>query len=373
MTVSDLMRQQSRAGHDVRLVTLTVERSSADHESPVRPGPAWELDESGMWVMRPRGARLRDRLALIRAALRIAATEPADVIHAHSSTFSPLAFAMALGARRRPQPVPMIITVHSLWRRYTPLYRLADHLVRWSRLPIVWSAVSRSAADAVARAARTALAVPVLPNGLDLKTWPRPDLHVAGEGLRLIAVMRLAARKRPLALARTLRRAARALGADHGMTATIVGDGPSRTRLERYLERHGMTEWVTVTGHLPRHEVADHLRRADLFLAPASLESFGIAALEAHAAGLPVIGRVGTGLADYVRDGVDGRLVDSDRAMAAAIAVAARERGAGRAWWVSEPAVVQFSWPVVMDRAEELYALAAARVPAPAATPVTAG
>ena len=157
-------------------------------------------------------------------------------------------------------------------------------------------------------------------------------------------------------LERTLRRAHKTLGPGHGMTMTIVGDGPQRQRLERYLVRHHMTDWVEVTGHLPRAQVAEHLQRADVFLAPASLESFGIAALEAHAAGLPVIGRLGTGLADYERDGIDGRLVDSDRAMAAAIVELVRAREQGEAWWVDQPAVDQFSWAEVMNRAEELYA-----------------
>lgn len=356
VTVSDLSRQQAAAGHDVRLITLTVERSSGAPESDVRTRDAWVTDQSGVAVRRPRSARLPDRLRLIRAAQKEAASGSYDVVHAHASTFSPLAFAIALGTKRRRRPVGTIITIHSLWRYYTVLYRIADLLLGWSRLPMVWSAVSRCAADSVSRAARTRLIVPVLSNGLDLQTWPRPDRHVPSEGVRLISVMRLAARKRPRALVRTLRRAHRILGPGHGMTMTIVGDGPQRQHLERYLQRHHMTDWVEVTGHLPRAEVAEHLRRADVFLAPASLESFGIAALEAHAAGLPVIGRLGTGLADYVRDGIDGRLVDSDRAMAAAIVELVRAREQGETWWVEQPAVDQFSWAEVMNRAEELYA-----------------
>lgn len=359
ITVADLATRQSAQGDDVSLVTLTVARSSSEHESEMRAGPVTARYEHGVLVTRPSHATLRARLKTIRHARREARSGKYDVVHAHASTFSPLAFAVILGTRRPGQASPTLITVHSLWRRYTALYRLADVLLRWSELPIVWSAVSQCAADAISRAARTQLRVEALPNGLDLTTWLHPQEHEASDQIQLISVMRLAARKRPHALVRILRRAQEALGTGHRLRMTIVGDGPRRRAVERYLQRHHMTGWVDVVGHLPRAEVAERLRRADLFIAPATLESFGIAALEARAAGLPVLGRVGTGLADYVRTGTDGWLVDSDRAMATAIVDFAKSVRAGAAVRVDDPDMGPYSWTAVMARAEELYALAA--------------
>jgi glycosyltransferase involved in cell wall biosynthesis len=130
-----------------------------------------------------------------------------------------------------------------------------------------------------------------------------------------------------------------------------------------------MSDWVEITGHLPRHEVAAHLRAADVFIAPASLESFGIAALEAHAAGLIVIGRNGTGLIDYVQDGHDGRLVDGDREMVDAIVDVVRSDAKDTARRIDRPAMEQFTWAQVTQRAEELYELARLKVEQPAAAP----
>ena len=62
------------------------------------------------------------------------------------------------------------------------------------------------------------------------------------------------------------------------------------------------------------------MAEADVFVAPALLESFGIAALEAQAAALPVVGRSGNGLSDFIADGEGGVLVDSDRQMATVLA-----------------------------------------------------
>ena len=60
-------------------------------------------------------------------------------------------------------------------------------------------------------------------------------------------------------------------------------------------------------------------RGADVYLAPARLESFGIAAIEARAAGLPVVARSDSGVREFVRDGVEGLLVDDDDEMIEAI------------------------------------------------------
>jgi glycosyltransferase involved in cell wall biosynthesis len=59
---------------------------------------------------------------------------------------------------------------------------------------------------------------------------------------------------------------------------------------------------------------------ADVYLTPARLEAFGIAALEARTAGLPVLARSGTGVEDFVVDGVNGVLGADDEALATALA-----------------------------------------------------
>lgn len=369
VTVADLMRQQSARGHDVRLMTLTVERSAPADVNRMRSADAWASDEISMGVRRPQGKGLRNRLRLIAAAVREADAGGYDAVHAHCSTFSPLAFAMVLRLKRHRAATPTVLTVHSLWRGYTPLYRFADWMLGWSRLPVLWSAVSRCAADAVERAAAAELEVAVLPNGLDLGSWPEPEDHVPADHVRLISVMRLAARKRPLALVRVLRGVRAQLRSGPRVTAVIVGDGPWRPRLERYLRRHGMADWVEITGHLPRHEVAAHLRSADVFIAPASLESFGIAALEAHAAGLIVIGRKGTGLIDYVRDGHDGRLVGDDREMVRAIVDVVRSDAKDTTRRIDRPAMEQFTWTQVTRRAEELYEQARLKARQPVGEP----
>jgi glycosyltransferase involved in cell wall biosynthesis len=96
---------------------------------------------------------------------------------------------------------------------------------------------------------------------------------------------------------------------------TVVGDGPLRPRLEQRVRRGGLESAVTVTGRVAPQTVLDLVGDADLYVAPAVLESFGLAALEARCVGLPVVGHAASGMTDFIRDGVEGRLCSSDLEM----------------------------------------------------------
>ena len=92
-----------------------------------------------------------------------------------------------------------------------------------------------------------------------------------------------------------------------------------------------MTDWVRLTGQLDQPAIRAVFDDADLYLSPATLESFGIAALEARCAGLPVIAFAGTGVSDFIEHGRNGLLVGSDAEMVEAITrlVASRRPGTG--------------------------------------------
>lgn len=101
-------------------------------------------------------------------------------------------------------------------------------------------------------------------------------------------------------------------------TATVFGDGPQRPHLER---RVGQSmPWVRLAGRVSREELRTAYWESDIYLSTARLESFGIAALEARAAGLIVLARGGTGVEDFIADGRDGFFGDSDEALAARLA-----------------------------------------------------
>ena len=90
----------------------------------------------------------------------------------------------------------------------------------------------------------------------------------------------------------------------------LVGDGPDLPLARRVARELGVSADVEALGE--QEQVVPILSVADLFLLPSSEESFGVAALEAMACGVPVVAsRVG-GLPEVVEHGVSGFLHDED-------------------------------------------------------------
>jgi len=113
-------------------------------------------------------------------------------------------------------------------------------------------------------------------------------------------------------------------GVHKAMPATLilVGDGPDRDAAEQEADRLGLKGDVRFLGKVD--QVAELLRGSDLFLLPSQTESFGLAALEAMACGLPVIATAVGGLPELVVSGETGFLaplgaVDAMAAEATAI------------------------------------------------------
>ncbi|WP_263376658.1 N-acetyl-alpha-D-glucosaminyl L-malate synthase BshA [Granulicella aggregans] len=88
----------------------------------------------------------------------------------------------------------------------------------------------------------------------------------------------------------------------------LIGDGPDRSAAEYLAMRHGVQDRIHFLGK--QDNVNELLPLADLMIMPSEMESFGLAALEAMACGVPAIAtRVG-GVSELIDDGVTGRLFE---------------------------------------------------------------
>ena len=294
LQVHDLAVQLERAGHAVTVFT-TAEASATTGDLHVVRLPA----PLGLPLpIAPE--RLRDSLSRY------------DVVHAHTSLFSPLAWAATRIAAGNG--VPTMITMHSLPAAGGVLVpRTLAWLDRGFGPHVRWSAVS----EAVAASLRPALPgrpVDVLHNGVDPELWRRP--RRPDDVLTLVSTMRLTRRKRPAALLRILREIRAEVSAEVPLQAVVIGAGPQAAAMARTVRRTGMADWVELPGRLTRSEIQQLYAAADVYLAPAELESFGVAALEARCAGLAVVAMTSGGVGEFVRPGIEGFLVDNDRAMA---------------------------------------------------------
>jgi glycosyltransferase involved in cell wall biosynthesis len=224
-------------------------------------------------------------------ALRgLARSFPFDVIHAHNAVPPGDAVRHALGGLGR-RATPLIVSVHG-----------GDVLYTASR--------DRKGAEAVARGLGAAQLVLANSQGIaELarshgagETWvvhlgaelpppqraPRRDERDGREGPpTLVTVGHLVARKRHADVLRALA----VLGQRHPtLRYAIVGEGPERVALEGLAARLGIAERVDFHGQLPPAEAISQARRSTLFVMPSTEEAFGVAYIEAMAAGVPAIG-----------------------------------------------------------------------------------
>jgi len=310
--VQGLATAQLAAGHQVSVITSVAAGT---------PTTAGAQPAGGLTVLRPDGtgsqpgsiryaASWRGRQAVLDGGY--------DLVHVHASTFSPMAY-LAAGAASR-SGVPTVATLHSLWSYATPIFRGFDAALDWRNWPITWTAVSTAAADSLSQVLHPGTEISVLANGVSPERWQAPHRPRDPRRVVIVSVMRLAARKRPLRLLKVLRAVRAQVPAGIGVEAQIIGAGPKREAMLSYLRRHQMTDWVELTGQLDQPAIRDRFADADLYVSPATLESFGIAALEARCAGLPVLAFAGTGVSDFIEDGRNGLLVRSDDELAAALA-----------------------------------------------------
>ncbi len=282
LQVRDLAAQQRLAGHDVTVFTST-DGDAADG------------------VRRVTRHKLRTMLGGF------------DAVHAHLSLGSPFAWT---GARTGSAlGCPTVITMHSV-PPPGPLMWAAGLATGCRRWNVRWTAVSEVAA-APLRSMLPGREIVVLHNGIDPSAWQLPVSRSSRiDELVVVSVMRFAQRKRPLPLVRILDRIRSNLPVGVRLRAVLVGDGPQLEAVRRALRARDMDAWVDLPGRLCREEIRDLYTRADLYLAPAKLESFGIAALEARCAGLPVVAMACGGVGEFVRNGREGHLVRSDAEMA---------------------------------------------------------
>ena len=86
----------------------------------------------------------------------------------------------------------------------------------------------------------------------------------------------------------------------------MVGDGPEKEKAEMLCRELGIQDSVIFFGN--SNEIGKILSYSDLFLLPSETESFGLAALEAMASGVPVISSNSGGLPEVNFDGISGYL-----------------------------------------------------------------
>jgi len=137
---------------------------------------------------------------------------------------------------------------------------------------------------------------------------PLPRSPLPSEPLRLLTVGYLEPGKR---IDLALRAVAAVAGRGLDVRLDVVGDGSMRPALERLTRELGITERLRFLGNVPYDAVPRHFEAAHAFLFPTAYDIWGLALVEAMAAGRACLASVRAGATrDLIDDGVTGYAVD---------------------------------------------------------------
>jgi glycosyltransferase involved in cell wall biosynthesis len=245
----------------------------------------------GAWAALP--------LALALRALR--RSFPFELVHAHYA--APAGDAV----RRARLDVPIVISVHggdvySVARRSKAGRRAVVSAFGAARLVLANSTAIQRCCEGLG-AARTRL----VHLGTDLPERVMQANQGESSAPRIVTVGHLVARKRHVDVLRALGLLRDAVP---DLLWEVVGDGPERATLERLAGELGVRDQVAFRGAVSHERAVAAARSATAFVLPSVDEAFGVAYVEAMAAGVPAIGCRGeAGPEEIARCGGGIRLV----------------------------------------------------------------
>ncbi|HSV92857.1 MAG TPA: glycosyltransferase [Desulfobacterales bacterium] len=286
--VRDSVESMRRLGTEVRVVTVTDSRRGVARAA---------LKYSGLLA--------RTAVASARGGY--------DVVHAHFLFPTGVAGRLAAAVRG----APLIVFAHGSDVAFASTRGLVGILTRW---------VLRSAEAVVAPSRHLAAelegyrdgrgrGVDVVPMGVDIRLFSPGDRAEARAAAGLVA-------GEPVVLFAGALDANKGAGCEDllnavdvpglsGVRVVVVGTGPRRERLQARAAAGSLVGRVEFRGPVDRREVAVLMRAADAVTVPSRRESLGLVALEARAAGTPVVAAAVGGLPEHVVPGLSGELYPS--------------------------------------------------------------
>ncbi len=230
----------------------------------------------------PKGTLNFEVIQFARFAARLASHKEFDIVYAHD--WMTFLAGMEIKNQRK---VPLVLHVHSL-----SFDRQIGHPWGWiyelevkalEQADLILAVSERTAQMMVRRYGVPASKIKVVYNGISETPAQTP---IAQPKKQVTFLGRLVAQKGTLQFLKVARQV---LEMDPDVTFVVAGHGPQLEEAKKQVQKLGIEEAVTFTGFLDAEASGALLRTSGVFCLPAVSEPFGLAALEATQAGLPVV------------------------------------------------------------------------------------
>lgn len=319
----------SKGGMETSVINLTSGLRAAGHEVFIfAPNyPAWQETDKNVYRYRSLFFTYDDYLYTIPIPPiskmdEVVRSLNLDIIHSHQ----PFSLGWEATKLGRKLGLPVVMTYHI---KYTDYYHYVILIPKKISQKIIRYVVNRNCrkCDAViapSSAIKKLLfddgikkAVYVIPSGINIDQFAkdtgrrneiRGKYDVKDNEVLLITASRVVPEKnidflvRSFALIRKTRKDVKLM---------IVGDGSFRDELEALVKELGIGESVIFTGLLDKEDMIAHYQASDIFVFASLTETQGLVAVEAMAAGLPVVAVKASGIEDMIKSGQDGILTDN--------------------------------------------------------------
>ncbi|MBN2460295.1 MAG: glycosyltransferase family 4 protein [Candidatus Cloacimonetes bacterium] len=274
------------------------------------------------YISKPRLSVLRSLLNGYKVLSRLVTSNKIEIVHAHWT----IPMGYIAGWIKQLKNIPLVITMHGRDVYYNPA---SGFIVPglWYIRPFLRSAFNRAdyliaiSNDCKQHAVNSGAPehkIKIIYNGTDTDRFFPDKLrgnaikkkHDIGKKAKLLLTVRSLNYRKGIDI--LIKAMPDILKAVPDSFLIVGGDGPEKANLKTLVSELGIDKRIIFTGHIPNKVLVDYYNACDIFIIPSREEGFGIAAAEAMACGVPVIGTKAGGLVETIQDGITGLLVESE-------------------------------------------------------------
>jgi len=242
-----------------------------------------------------------------------------DVIHSHQ----PYSLGSEALKFSKKLKIPLVFTYHIRYEDYSHYVPLVPESVSKKYIRKITTKYSNQCGNIIAPS--TAIKkmlinrgikapISIIPSGINIDNFKkdagqknkiRKKYNIEADDILLITACRLTEEKNIEFLVRSF---AKIREKNNAIKFMIVGDGALKKDLEKIAEELGIKNSIIMTGLVDRTKIVELYQASDIFVFASKTETQGLVAVEAMAAGNPVVAIKASGIEDMVRNNKDGFL-----------------------------------------------------------------